>query len=156
MAAGGTDDLTQIKQLLDQTAALYSAVKALPTTQPLPPGVDATIFAQEFVGRVTSIVITDYLSSKLPSLYHALVMLGVVVQDVHPAVPAAPNVVARPQSLERKIDYQALADILSDPGSIPKRAYGWGTANFDFSERRGPADRAAHRGRSHRRISDRG
>src|SRR5262245_41271852 len=132
MASGGADDLTQIKQLLDQTATLYQAVKALPATQPSPTGVDPQIFAAEFVDRVTSLVITDYLSSKLPSLYHALVMLGVVVQEFRPAVPEAPGQVPRPPTFDKRIDYSALADILSNPASIPARAYKWGTPDFRF------------------------
>jgi hypothetical protein len=125
-SAGDNDDLVgAIFQLL---GPLQQALKGLPA----PTGIDHKTFGAEMPERLISMLLADYLSAHVPTLYHALVQLGIIQIVYHPEVDAGDGTVLRPASIEQQILYDEIPQLLLDPAGIPKRAFGWGTPDFKF------------------------
>lgn len=117
-------NIDQIIQLLEQIRQLYLAIKNL---NEAPAGVDDTTFLSEIGERLFELLLIDYISSTLPALYNALLMLGVIEMEYHESTPI------RPTFIRSRIRTDKISTIISDPLSIPKLVYGWGTNNFNFS-----------------------
>ncbi len=123
-----SDDASLIKSIFDLIGPLYTALKTLPA----PVNVDSSVFLAEMPESLVSLFLGDYLSVHLPTLYHALVQLGVIQTIFHPEVQAADGSISRPARVERAIVYSEIPALLSNPAGIPQRAFGWGTTDFDF------------------------
>lgn len=113
----------EIGTLLLKAKAAYTAVCDIRTA---PPGVDAAAFAAEIGERLFEILWTDYLALHQPALFNFLSMLDVITTDDVPATTQ------RPGYVRTRFKWKELPTIISDPLSLPKRVYGWGTPQLNF------------------------
>ena len=127
LRSSSTPSPALLEDVLGRVRSLYTSLGNLTA----PTGVDAARFLQGLANRLVAILVGDYLSDRLPSLYSGLVVLGVIRNTPRPA-EIVNDVIVRPAYIEREILYSEIPAILSDPGSIPQRAVGWGTTTFAF------------------------
>jgi hypothetical protein len=119
-------DLDEVLALLDQLRRLYRAVEGLDQA---PAGVapaDRAAFVAELAERLFELLLTDYLAAALPTLFSTATMLGIVEVDHHRATAT------RPAFLRTRLHLDELPALVTDPGSLPARVYGWGTDQFRF------------------------
>ncbi len=111
-------------------AALVTAVKnaydSLQSITTAPPGVDAAAFLAEIRDRLFERLLTAHFSAQVPAAFNLLRMLNVIGR-----VPV-PSTTARPSFIRTTFDWPQLPKIVSEPNELPKRVYGWGTADFDI------------------------
>ncbi len=119
---GDPPTIAQVETLLGAVRAAYEAMRGIAIA---PPGVDATAFVAEAGERLGEFLLVRYLESELPAAYGALSALGVIEVE---RVPAANG---RPSFVRTHFKWQEIPKIVSDPGSIPARVYGWGTPKLD-------------------------
>jgi hypothetical protein len=120
---GASPQPAEILDLLGDVKAIYQDFSGLSTA---PEGVDATGFLAEIGQRLFELLLVDYLTSALPGVSSLLLSLGVITQENVEETPG------RPGFLLSRIHWEQLPAVLTDPGSIPERVYGWGTGDLDF------------------------
>jgi hypothetical protein len=113
----------QILAVVKAAGDVYRALKGLSAA---PTGVDPTAFAAEIGRQLVDYLLVDELKAEAPRWFTTLEALGVITYAV---VPAAGN---RPAYVQTSFGWDQIPAILSDPGSIPGRVYGWGTPQFAF------------------------
>ncbi len=122
-------DVTAILQAIENddvdglVSALFGLGQALGAGFPTPDGVVNSGAGK----RLVDLLITDYLSANLPTVFSALRATGVVETTSHPAQGTTPAYV------ERSMAYDQIADFLSNPLDLVKSVVAWGEANFLFS-----------------------
>jgi hypothetical protein len=109
---------------LDKVAALYNAIKAISAA---PPGVDPVAFLEEIGDRLFELLLVDYLTVAQPLAASLFRACGVITETMHEEANG------RPAHVETRFRFDELGNIISDPGSIPKRLYGWGTDEINFA-----------------------
>ncbi|MEV6849093.1 DUF6603 domain-containing protein [Actinoplanes sp. NPDC051411] len=102
------------------------AVSAAPASQ-FPPALVADNFPALFPGQLLDHLIITYLQRFRPRLAFALRAFGVIKATY---TPPAGN---RPAYTRLSLDVADLPRVLSDPSQVLRNAFGWGTADFDFS-----------------------
>jgi len=120
---GDSPQPAEVLDLLDQAKAIYEAISGLGTA---PDGVDPAEFLAEIGQRLFELLLVDYLTSELPGVYSVLLSLGIVTQENVHETPS------RPGFLLSRVHWEQVPAVLTDPGSIPERIYGWGTDDLDF------------------------
>ena len=120
---GDAPDLTQVLDLLDKVRGVYVAIQGLSEA---PAGVDAASFLSEIGERLFELLLVDYLADQLHPVYNAFEALGIIVHEDHAATPL------RPGFIRSHIRFEEIPGVISDPGSIPRRVYGWETEELDF------------------------
>jgi hypothetical protein len=113
----------QIFDVLNEAKALYTALKGITNA---PEGVDPAVFFEEIGRSLFDLLLVDYLVEEFPSVHSALLALGVITQEFTVETSTRPGV------LLSRVRWEEVPKILTDPGSIPSRVYGWGTDDFDF------------------------
>jgi hypothetical protein len=120
---GDSPQPAEVLDLLDQAKAIHQAISGLRTA---PDGVDPADFLAEIGQRLFELLLVDYLTSELPGVYSLLLSLGIVTQENVHETPG------RPGFLRSRVHWDQVPAVLTDPGSIPERIYGWGTDDLDF------------------------
>lgn len=122
-AMGDSPKPAQVAQLVKAVADAFQAAASLSAA---PPDVDAGAFTAEIGERLVELLLTDYLAAQLPAAFNVLSALNVV--DLVP-VPAAGG---RPSFARIVFQWSELPRAISEPQTLPKRVYGWGTPDFRF------------------------
>jgi hypothetical protein len=115
--------LSEVQSLFDAIKDLHDAIKNLDEA---PQGVDPNSFLSEIGEQIIELLIVDYLAANIPELYSILVSAGMIEFENND------ESVGRPAFLRSKIRTDLISNIVSDPSSILKSLYKWGTENFDF------------------------
>ena len=126
MALDGLGDNPQPEQILsvlDNVNEFYRALKGIASA---PEGVDPAEFLFDIGERLFELLLVAYMAEEVPSLHSTLLGLGIIQQEFSAATSTRPGV------LVNHIHWEEIPKVLSDPGSIPARIYGWGTNDLDF------------------------
>jgi len=114
----------EILGVIGNVGQVYQGVTSLSTA---PPGVDPAAFLPEIGRRLFEYLLARDLLTWEPRWFGTLQALGVITfENV-----AAAN--GRPGFMRWRFDWDQIPAILSDPGLIPQRLYGWGTPDFAFT-----------------------
>jgi hypothetical protein len=119
----GSPDPASLTALLGHLRDLPDALHALSA----PPGIaaaDLTQFAEELAERLVEYLILRYLSLRVPTLYHALRLIGVIQSEVHP------KTTTRPGFVRSYFDADPLRNAIRHPESIPQTIFSWGSDLF--------------------------
>jgi hypothetical protein len=122
------DGLGPAPDLAAAVALMKAAKDAFDSLQSIgvaPPGVNAAAFLAEVKGRLFERLLTDHLNADLPALFNALRLLNVIGFEPVASVPG------RPSFVRATFKWPELPKIISEPGELPARAFGWGTPAFD-------------------------
>ncbi len=118
--------IDQVFDLLSDAKAVFDAIQNLATSPP-PAGSDAAAYAAEIGERLFELLLTDYLATEQTVAYNVLAMLRVIeVQNV-------PATATRPSHVRTVFRWDELPRVLSAPGDLPARVYGWGTPALNAS-----------------------
>ena len=112
----------EIAGLLQAIKTAYDAIQGISTA---PPGVDAVAFLAEITERLFELLLTDYLSAEVPTLYRFLVMTNVIRLEQQSATTT------RSSFVRVRFDWSQIPKILSNPQDLPKIVYGWGTPDLN-------------------------
>jgi hypothetical protein len=115
----------EILGLIGTVGDVYRSVSALSAA---PPGVDPAAFLPEIGRRLFEYLLARDLLTWQPRWFGLLQSLGVIAFENTPAAGA------RPAFTRWRFDWDQLPAILSDPGLIPARLYGWGGPAFQFAQ----------------------
>ncbi|HKO98920.1 MAG TPA: DUF6603 domain-containing protein [Pyrinomonadaceae bacterium] len=118
-------DNPPITDVMELIGAVKDAFNAIQSINVAPPGVDATTFLAEIGDRLFEVLLTDYLASQLPAAYNLLLALNVIVVEQVDAEAG------RPSFIRVNFKWAEIPKIITEPLELPKRVYGWGTAEFD-------------------------
>jgi hypothetical protein len=124
-----------VSDLVTKAVAAFKAVQSINVA---PPGVDGGAFLAEINERLFERLLTDVLAAQLPVAYNLLTGLNVVRLSTNPSMPG------RPTFVRNVFDWNALADAVTDPGSLPQQVFGWGTATPDTNKIINLLSRLAH------------
>jgi hypothetical protein len=113
----------KILDLLHKVKTLHTAVRAITTA---PDGVDPATFFEEIGLALFDLLLVDYLIQEFPGVHSALRALGIIKEEFTVATGTRPGI------LLSRFQWDEIPKVLSDPGSIPERIYGWGTDDFNF------------------------
>jgi hypothetical protein len=108
---------------IDTAGAVYRAIDALTEA---PDGIDPAAFLPDLAERLFEYLLGQQLLAEAPGWYATMEMLGVIALEDHPAAGD------RPGFTRIRFDWDQIPAILSDPGLIPARVYGWGTPDLNF------------------------
>ncbi len=115
--------IEEVLALLDAAAGVYRALDDLDTA---PAGVEPDEFLADLAERVFELLLVDYLTIAVPTVFNALAALGVIEREYHPATPT------RPGFVHNRLRFEVFGEILADPPSLLTRVYGWGTDDLLF------------------------
>ena len=110
--------LNQVVDLLGEVKTAFQAIKGISVA---PPGVNAGAFLAEIGDKLFELLLTDHLAAELPALYSVLEVLNVIE-----VVPVAAGV-GRPSFVQTAFHWNRIGKIISEPGQLPQRVFGWGT-----------------------------
>jgi hypothetical protein len=119
-------DPDDVVQVLAAVGRVHQAVGGITQVPGGIAGGDATAFLAELAGRLFELLLTDYLAAAAPSLFTGTQMLGVIETTQHEATPT------RPAFLRTELQTDRVPGLLTDPGELPRRVYGWGTEQLRF------------------------
>jgi hypothetical protein len=119
-----TDTATP-EEIKDFILAVKDAFEAIQSIAEAPPGVDAGAFLAEIGERLFELLLCDYLAAALPATFSLLQALHVI------RVEPVDGTATRPSFVRVRFDWAEIPKIVSEPLEIPKRVYGWGTADLD-------------------------
>jgi hypothetical protein len=122
---GSTPTPADILDLLHKAVAAFTSVRSITVA---PPGVDAGAFLAEINERLFERLLTDLLAAQFPTAYNLLTGLNVVRLQTNPRAPG------RPAFVRTIFDWNALLDAITDPGTLPKQVFGWGTPSVDTTK----------------------
>lgn len=117
-----------IADVLDLIGAVKGAFGAIQSIGVAPPGVNAAAFIPEIRSRLFEILLTDYFAAELPASFNLLSSLNVI--DFQPVDATAD----RPSFVRVNFKWSEIPKILTQPMELPKRVYGWGSADFDVQK----------------------
>jgi hypothetical protein len=123
-------DPGEIADALDQVRRLYDAIEQISQA---PAGIDpadVADFLAELAERTLELLIVEYLAAAVPRAHRGLIMLGVIEREFHEGTAT------RPAYLRTRLRYEDLPKLFTDPGSLPRRVYGWGTPQYRFDRLR--------------------
>src|SRR5258708_15826429 len=134
-AAESGDDqqlITAVAQLLIIVGELASALDALANDfkRAAAGSMDAgslAAFVEEMVSRIFENVLLRYLDSNHPVLWQFLALLTLVEYKSHDTAPDGSGVTL----LRRRLHFDRIGTLFSNPLDLLKTAYGWGTEQFD-------------------------
>ena len=112
----------EVLGVVDKVKAVYVALQNITTA---PTGVEPSIFLEEISLALIDLLLIDYLGDQFPHQYALLRGLGIITEEFTAATPE------RPGAIRRKLRWDEIPKIVSDPESLPARLYGWGTDHFD-------------------------
>ena len=115
--------IEEVLALLDAAAAVYRALDDLDTA---PAGVEPDEFLADLAERVFELLLVDYLTIAVPTVFNAFAALGVIEREYHPATAT------RPGFVHNRLRFEVFGEILADPPSLLTRVYGWGTDDLLF------------------------
>jgi hypothetical protein len=116
-------ELDEVIAVIRKAGDVYRAVHALDEA---PAGIEPEVFLPELGRRLFELLLGRQLLAEAPGWFATLEALGVIVlEDTPPAD-------GRPGFSRLRFDWDQLPAILSDPGLIPARLYGWGTDDLKF------------------------
>jgi hypothetical protein len=124
-ALGDQPSPNDIAELIAAVKNAFDAIQGITTA---PPGVDAGAFLAEIGERLFEILLVDYLALELPTTYHLLSALN-VIQLEHSAATAT-----RPSFMRVHFLWSEIPKIITEPLELPKRVYGWGTADLNVQK----------------------
>lgn len=119
-AEAGIDEVVGV---ITKAGDVYRAVRALDEA---PAGLDPAEFLPELGRRLLEYLIGRQLLVEAPVWFATFQALGVIVLEDTPETPG------RPAFTRLRFDWDQIPEILSDPGLIPARLYGWGTDDLKF------------------------
>ncbi len=108
---------------VDKTVAAISSLSGV-----LGDYLNKTQIKEEFLSRLLDYLIVEYISRHYYGLYVLLQFLGIFELEAFLNDPSVYQV----RHVRRKVYYHRIGILFSDPTSLPKEAYGWGTANTDI------------------------
>ena len=120
-ALGANPSADDIVALLQAAKNAYAAIQGISTA---PPGVDVAAFLAEIGEALFELLLTDYLALELPRVYSLLQMLNVIQLEHLDATGTRPSIV------RVHFKWSEIPSIISEPQELPKRVYGWGTADL--------------------------
>jgi hypothetical protein len=120
---GNDPPAAKVFDLLDKVKALYIALQSITNA---PAGVDPPVFFAEIARSLFDLLLVDYLIEEFPSVHSALLALGIITEEFTAETSTRPGV------LLSRVQWAEIPKVLTDPGSIPTRVYGWGTNDLDF------------------------
>jgi hypothetical protein len=132
--AAATDKLERLglsptpADVLDLVQKAVAAFNSLQSITVAPPGVDAGAFLAEINERLFERLLTDLLAVQLPTAYNLLAGLNVLRLQTSPSAPG------RPAFVRTVFDWNALLNVVTDPGTLPKQVFGWGTPSVDTTK----------------------
>jgi hypothetical protein len=129
-ALAADPDPSDVANALDLVRRLYEEIDQISQAPAGISAADVGTFLGELAASVLELLMVEYLAAALPRVYRALNMLGVVEQEWHDATAT------RPAYLRTRLRYDELPKLFTDPGSLPRRVYGWGTPGFRFEQLR--------------------
>lgn len=124
--AGG-DDAAMSQAAGAATGAVVqiaSGVAGLAQQQALP----APFKDPNFPEKVLDLLVYDYLAHHKPRLFAILRLAGVLDEQFKPRAQGAHELAVA--YVERQLVLERVGDLVTDPGSLPGKVYGWGTTNF--------------------------
>jgi hypothetical protein len=121
-ALGPNPQLPAVVSVVEKAGDVYRAAKSVADA---PVGVDPNAFFAEFGEYLFELLLVDYLAVEVPDLYSGLEMVGVIEHEFQQAAAG------RPAFVRSRLRLSDIPDIVTDPGSIPQRVYGWGTQQFN-------------------------
>jgi len=114
----------QVQQVLTAVTALWSALQTL-ESMPDPPGLDAAHIAEGLATTLLDYFIVAELQRVGGVALPLLELVGIVeIRYIEQALP-------RQRYMLRKVHWELLPDLLSNPGEGFRARYGWGTSAFD-------------------------
>jgi uncharacterized protein DUF6603 len=119
--AQGLGDDPSLDAISDAFKAVANVHQAL-QSQPIPPGTTV----EEFARAIFELLVLDYVSARLPKLYTFFSSMGVIQATNVPAQNG------RLDYVQMSIDWDQLPKSLSDPRTVVRDIYQWGTSEFDF------------------------
>ena len=130
--ADGGFTLDDVKAVLDATAKLLHDLAAAPrpTRPSLPSPLDRDDFWADFPTDLAQDLVVTYLEKAHPALFMPLHLLGVL--DEQMVAPPAGDSVRLPYR-QRRLRWDRLATMASEPGSLVRDVYGWG-GSFDHGQ----------------------
>jgi hypothetical protein len=115
-------DLSEIEDILELVKKIHDDISGL---SELPAGCSSE-FLDEIPGRLFNLLLADYLNNGFPQVFAVLSSFG-VIENVY--TPASGS---RPAFLYRKINWDIIPQIISDPTLLLTNMYGWGTDDLNF------------------------
>jgi len=112
-----------VVDLLTRVRGVYEAIGGI---REAPDGVEAAAFLAEIGERLFELLLLEYLAAEFNGVYNACRMLG-IIEHVYQGRTAS-----RPGVVQKRIRWDAIPALVSDPLSIPGRVYGWGSREFRF------------------------
>ena len=119
---GPAPDAAAVAALLKAAKDAYDSMQSIAVA---PPGVNAAAFLAEIKERLFERLLTEHLNADLPGLFNALPHAQRIGTVPVPSVPG------RPSFVRTTFAWSELPKIVSEPGELPARVFGWGSANFD-------------------------
>lgn len=118
-------DPETVEATFEAMRTLVAAIQAVDAAG-APTGVDPAVFAAEIGERLVELLLTEYLIKAWPGVNQTLEALGIVIIDY------VDETATRPGHIQRRLDFNQLGTLVSDPLDAPRRIYGWGTPDIDF------------------------
>ena len=115
--------IEEVLALLDTAAGVYRALDDLDTT---PAGVEPDEFLADLAERVLELLLVDYLTIAVPTVYNTFAALGVIEREYHPATPT------RPGYVHNRLRFEVFGEILADPPSLLTHGLRMGTDDLLF------------------------
>jgi hypothetical protein len=122
--AEGTSTISATVDVLDGIDAIAGQLPAALTGAGVP-AADAGTFAGQFARRLTSYAFVRFLEENKAFVLGALGAVGLVDRV------ELPNVGGAGSHLDRSLRLDRIGNVVSDPGSALRTAYGWGDPAFD-------------------------
>jgi hypothetical protein len=104
--------------LLSTAGDVYRAIEGLTEA---PTGLDPAAFLPELARRLFEYLLEGVLRRRVPQLHSTLELLGVIRKQAHTGEGDSPPFT------QVHIDWEVIPARLTDPGSLPKLLWGWGT-----------------------------
>lgn len=109
---------------LQKVASLYEAITAIDA---IPAGItDPPAFLTNIARQLFDLLLVDYLSLAQPVAASLLRIAGVITETPHE------ETTGRPPYVESRFRLEELRSLISNPGSIANRLYGWGSQDINF------------------------
>src|SRR5262249_50212852 len=118
-------DSSQAVTVIGQIVSFFSAVEKLSSASGLPATIDPLEFVTDFPSQLVDYLVGRYLLDNHAVLGAALLTAGVIRQTPKPAAGK------RPAYIRIDIGWGDIGNLLNDPLSTFRGAYGWGGASFD-------------------------
>ena len=119
----GELEASEIAEVVARAKNLFERIQNISAA---PPGVDAGAFLAEIGERLFELILTEYLARQHPSIFNFLSALDVIrIENL--------SATADKHAYVRVVfDWERIPAIFSDPLSVVKSVYGWGTPTMKY------------------------